>query len=164
LNNDGFFIQVNAHNTGTTDMPLGIGWHPYFTFQTIADELQLQLPSCETLDTDQQLIPTGKQEKFTKFKNLTAIGNHDFDTCFQLKNTSEFFETRLYYAAKQTTIILEQSENFGYLQVYTPPHRNSIALEPMTCPANAFNSLQNLIVLSPGNSFEGSIRVSLELC
>ncbi len=163
LKNNGFSIEVKATNTGITDMPFGIGWHPYFTFHTPVDELKLQLSACEVLETDQQMIPTGKQKVFTSFENLNGIGAYRFDTCFQLKNTARVFETQLYHAKKRAAIILAQSESFGYLQVYIPPHRNSIAFEPMTCPANAFNSLQGLIVLSPGHFFKGNIDVSLKM-
>ena len=42
---------------------------------------------------------------------------------------------------------------------YIPPDRSSIALEPMTCKANAFNNGDGLITLAPGESFEGSFGV-----
>jgi aldose 1-epimerase len=49
---------------------------------------------------------------------------------------------------------------FGYIQVFTPrdyPGRElTVAIEPMTCPANAFNSGEALRWLAPGESFEAS--------
>jgi len=39
---------------------------------------------------------------------------------------------------------------YNYLQVFIPPDRMSIAIEPMTCNANAFNNKDGLITLSPG--------------
>ena len=42
---------------------------------------------------------------------------------------------------------------YNFLQVYTPPHRKSIAIEPMTCAPDAFNNKDGLIVLGPFESF-----------
>jgi aldose 1-epimerase len=49
---------------------------------------------------------------------------------------------------------------FGYVQVFT--HENlgggppAIAVEPMTCPANAFNTGIGLLVLKPGGAWTGA--------
>ena len=47
-------------------------------------------------------------------------------------------------------------EGYRYLMVFTrrPPRRprRSLAVEPMTCPPNAFRSGDGLIVLEPGAS------------
>jgi len=51
--------------------------------------------------------------------------------------------------------------SFGYLQVFTgdtlpADRRRAVAVEPMTCPADAFNSGTGLVVLEPGASWSGS--------
>ena len=49
---------------------------------------------------------------------------------------------------------------FRYLQVFTPDvlvdGRPGVAVEPMTCAADAFNSTDGLIVLAPGGIWAGS--------
>jgi aldose 1-epimerase len=48
---------------------------------------------------------------------------------------------------------------YSYLMVFTgdalgPPRaRRSLALEPMTCPPNAFQSGESLVMLQPGERF-----------
>jgi aldose 1-epimerase len=59
------------------------------------------------------------------------------------------------------TIRIQQSSAFKYLQVYIPPNRNCIAIEPMTCPANAFNSEKDLIILEPQQNCSGIISISI---
>ena len=49
-------------------------------------------------------------------------------------------------------------EAYGYLQLFTGDplpdvDRRSLAVEPMTCPANAFRTGEALIRLEPGDSF-----------
>ena len=39
-----------------------------------------------------------------------------------------------------------------YLQIYTPEHRQSIAIEPMTCIANSFNNKIGFTELTPGKT------------
>lgn len=156
-------VEVTVLNTGNTSLPLGIGWHPYFTFKTQVDDLRLQLPSCRHLFTDERLIPTGNRNPYTDFETARTIGKKDFDDAFECTGAHDFFETRLTKVQSGITIILQQDSTFKYLQVYTPPGRESIALEPMTCPANAFNSGEGLIALPSGKSYSGKIRISIAL-
>jgi aldose 1-epimerase len=49
-------------------------------------------------------------------------------------------------------------EPYGYVQLFTGDPlpdvaRRSLAVEPMTCPANAFRSGEALVRLAPGESF-----------
>jgi len=41
------------------------------------------------------------------------------------------------------------------MQVYIPPERNSIAIEPVTCSTNAFNTKGSIIKLEPEQFWEG---------
>jgi aldose 1-epimerase len=49
---------------------------------------------------------------------------------------------------------------FGYVQLFTPDllarGRPAIAVEPMTCPADAFNSGTGLVVLQPSGTWTGT--------
>ena len=144
-------------------MPFGIGWHPYFTLQKQADELQLQLPACNHLRVDERLIPTGNREPFREFQTFHSIGSRSFDDAFECTSNAGYFETKLRDPQTGGIITLQQNAVFKYLQVYTPLERSSIALEPMTCPANAFNSGEGLITLKSGESFEGQISLKFEI-
>ena len=57
---------------------------------------------------------------------------------------------------------LSMSEK-GYLQLYTPVDRNSIAIEPMSCIANAFNNGIGLKELGPGRQFNWEITIRISL-
>ena len=57
---------------------------------------------------------------------------------------------------------LWMDEGFRYVHVYTADavqdparRRGAIAVEPLTCAPDAFNSGEGLITLAPGASFEG---------
>jgi aldose 1-epimerase len=65
----------------------------------------------------------------------------------------------------RTTIVWWDS-SFGYLQVFTPDPvrfgRTAIAIEPMSCPANAFVSGEALTVIAAGDGWSGSWGISAE--
>ncbi len=160
LKENSFSIKAEAINKGKTNMPFGLGWHPYFTLGENVGDWQLQLPSCNILETNARLIPTGNRNSYNSFRQPATIGNTNFDTAFELTGNQDFFETKLFSAETNNTISIKQSNAFKYLQVYIPPDRNCIAIEPMTCPANAFNSEEGLITLKPEEAFSGEIQVA----
>jgi aldose 1-epimerase len=57
---------------------------------------------------------------------------------------------------------VEWEPGFDYVQLFTgdtlaPEHRRrGLAVEPMTCPADAFNSGEGLLTLPPGEAWKGS--------
>jgi aldose 1-epimerase len=66
------------------------------------------------------------------------------------------------------TLRLSGDPVWRYLQVFsgdTVPQverrRQGLAIEPMTCPPNAFTTGEGLIVLEPGESFRGAWRLEL---
>jgi aldose 1-epimerase len=161
LKENSFSMSFSAKNTGNTNMPFGYGWHPYFTFGNNVEHWQLQLPECNVLETNARLIPTGSSNNYKSFQQLENIGTTEFDTAFELTGNKDFFETILFSAETNTTLLVKQSNIFKYLQVYIPPNRNCIAIEPMTCPANAFNSEKDLIILEPQQNCSGIISISI---
>jgi aldose 1-epimerase len=159
LYKNSFSINFSVVNTGSSNMPFGFGWHPYFSFGKKVNDWKLQLPECNMLETNEQLIPNGNKINYTAFQQAEIIGSTTFDTAFELKGHQDFFETVLFFSQENTRLSIKQSSLFKYLQVYIPPLRNSIAIEPMTCPANAFNSKEGLIVLQPNQILSGNISI-----
>ncbi len=165
IEDQGFECISMAKNLGKTNMPVGIGWHPYFKAASDkVDDLSMQFPADKVLEVDQKMIPTGVSKQYNEFNTLKQIDNTQLDHCFVL-NTKK---------SPAEIIIQNNKLNFGYkiwqetgtalynyLQIYTPPSRTSIAIEPMTCIPDAFNNKQGLIVLKPGKSVEARWGVTL---
>ena len=61
---------------------------------------------------------------------------------------------------------LWMDRSFPHAQIFSgdtlPPERRrrALAIEPMTCPADAFRSGTDLIVLSPGQTWRGAWGIS----
>jgi galactose mutarotase-like enzyme len=62
-------------------------------------------------------------------------------------------------------VVLEQSlPPFRYTQLYIPPQRTSIAVEPVTAATDAFNRPElGLRRLGPGERIDGKVTVKREL-
>ena len=60
------------------------------------------------------------------------------------------------------TALIQQSKPSFFITLVemTDAARRSLAVEPMTCPPDAFRSGEALIVLEPGESFSGRWGIS----
>ncbi len=161
-----FTCTTKVINTGSSPMPFSDGWHPYFTLESEnIDELMLHLPSSQLLTTDNRQIPDGFTQPFTVFDDFAPIGNTVFDDCFQIPvSKKQKATTILINPAKDLTLSIWQDctpNTYQYVQVFTPPNRKSIAIEPMTSAPNAFNNHQGLQILQPDEVFSASFGVVL---
>lgn len=150
----GLIIESTAKNTDLVKIPVGFGWHPYFTLNEPINKLKLSFPSEDKFEVNHRMLPT-KTTKFSGFVEMRQIEDYAFDTCFSFADTGEIAETKLYSDQLNGGIsIWQQTGKHGcnYVQIYIPPHRNSIAVEPMTCIANTFNNKIGMIELAPGKS------------
>ena len=149
----GFECTTKIMNMDDRHIPFGHGWHPYFLLgDSTIDDLWLQFPAEHKLEVDQRGIPTGSSEKYSKFNKLNQIKDTALDSCFLLENTDQPAEIILLDKTLGTGYTIWQQRGinkYNYLQIYTPPARKSIAIEPMTCAPNVFNNGKGLISLSP---------------
>jgi aldose 1-epimerase len=133
-------------------IPVQDGWHPYFTLGGKIDGLQLEFQSKEILVINEALIPTGELLPYQEFGSLKKINNTSFDNCF----TVNFAECQplcvLRDEQKKLQIEIRPDKHYPYMQIYTPPHRNSIAIENLSAPPDAFNNKMGLIILQPGEN------------
>jgi len=158
-----FEVMLGFENHSDVPVPVGMGWHPYFALSTHVDEMELRFPSCELVEIDRFMIPTGRMFREERFVQETPIGNTVLDNCFRLEPEPGWAEVwlrgekgRLRYAQETG------SGKFNFVQVFTPPHRQSLAIEPMTCNIDAFNNGQGLITLAPGASTSARVQIRLE--
>ena len=154
-----FELSLNMENTGNRELPAGLGWHPYFQLGVPADALELQLPPVEKISVDERMIPTGEKRAFTDFQKLTAIAGAAFDTGFLLSSPGPVSE--VHFGNGPARLCYWQDRAFPYLQVFIPPARQSIALEPMSCNIDAFHNGEGLRILNPGERIEGKAGIRL---
>ena len=145
-------VNTSIINKSEGLIPVQDGWHPYFTLGEKIDELQLEFQSKEMLEFDEGLLPTGKLLPYRDFTSLKKIGNSFFDNCF----TVNFAECQPMCVLRNTKeniqVEIHPSRSYPYLQIYTPPHRASIAIENLSAAPDAFNNGMGLITVAAGGS------------
>ncbi len=158
----GLTVTGVARNTGADRAPFGAGFHPYLSLhgQPI-DDVTLRLPAAERIVTDEAQLPIGQQavggtpHDFRRGRRLRGIRLDDGFTRLALVDGRGSAEVR----TKSDRAALWFDSAFRYLQVFTPDVAGgepAIAIEPMTCPPDAFNSGVDLIVLEPGGMWTGT--------
>lgn len=164
LAESGFRCVTHIENIGRKPAPVADGWHPYFRFGAKVDDLMLRIPADHQTEVDERMIPTGKKLPVDKFRNRAPIGDARLDTGFALPESEGVAVTELHFPQDNVTLEIWQEtgrERYNFLQVYIPPSRSSIAIEPMTCNIDGFNNGEGLVILSPGEIFNASYGVRL---
>lgn len=158
----GFAVELSMENTGDTSLPCGLGWHPYFDLQMKINELMLKLPVNKKYSVNEQMIPTGKLDDFTDFIELSPIGNTELDDCFPVHQDSENGPETILKHPEKGHLCFWTDHPYDFLQVYTPPDRNSIAIEPMTCAPDALNNGLGLKTIESGHIFQSKFYIQHE--
>ena len=165
LSDLGLTVAMTATNVGDRALPFGAGYHPYLTVGTPAiDAATLKLPASTHLETDDRLIPTGRasvEGTDFDFREGRPIGAVNLDTCFTdvILDADGIARAILAHPDGGPEITVSMDASHGFIQVFTgdtlseEDRRRGIAIEPMTCAPNAFNSGDGLRVLAPGESF-----------
>ncbi|MFZ0216759.1 MAG: aldose 1-epimerase family protein [Candidatus Dormiibacterota bacterium] len=167
LADDGLTVTLSATNEGDGPLPFGAGFHPYLSPGGPAvDSARLRLPVATALEVNERMLPTGQTHAIggeDDFRQLRAIGSQVLDGCFTELERDADGRARVELAgADGRTVTLWLDESWPFVQIYsgdTLPaglRRQGLAIEPMTCPANAFRSGTGLLTLAPAQTFRGS--------
>ena len=147
-------IKTTIFNQDKGLIPVQDGWHPYFQFGGPINELELEFQTKEMLEFNDALIPTGKLLPYHEFGSIRKIGDTFFDNCFTLN----FAECQPLCVLRDPKLGIQleirPAESYPYLQLYTPPHRNSIAIENLSAAPDAFNNGMGLVTLEPGGKVD----------
>jgi aldose 1-epimerase len=172
-------ILVTAKNVGKQPLPMAIGAHPYFEFPS-GDRTQarIQVPAEERVlvDNYDNVFPTGQVEsvKGTPY-DFTArggkpLGSLFLDECFT--NLQHDAEGKVVVnvtdpAANYGVRVMALSPEIKAIQVYAPPDKNFVAVEPQFNLSDPYNKKvwgnrdTGVVTLQPGASVSWHIRVEL---
>lgn len=158
ISDGGLVVEVEAVNVGASPAPLGYAAHPYFTLDAPIDEWTIDSPFAQYLEVDDRLLPIAVREVEGEkdFRGGRVLGGTQLDTAFCDPGTPGRWQ--LTCAAGDRSFTVWAGEGLGWLQVYTPDDRASLAIEPMTCGPDAFNegpTHDGLLVVQPGQRWGG---------
>lgn len=158
LDGNRFRVFWKVINRGSTAMPFAWGWHPYFQLGGKVDEWNLKLPECKQVIVDEKMIPTGEFVNFQNFQKLSPIGKTVFDTCFELPHRDKIVMLEGPSGRIQMTLGRLQT----FFQIFIPPSRESIALEPMTSNINSLQNGNGLLSVPVHGSKEDHCEITFE--
>ena len=167
LGESGLSVSTTARNLGTGACPYGCGHHPYLTVGTAAiDTLELQAPGRRVVLSDERSLPKGSEVvEGTQYDFLApkTIGATSLDNAFTDLDRDDDgrARVRLRDPDGDSGVTLWMDESYRYVMLFTGDalpdvNRRSLAIEPMTCPPNAFRTGEAVIWLEPGQSATSS--------
>jgi aldose 1-epimerase len=165
---DGLRCDQEVTNTGDADAPWGYSVHPYLQLTGVAvDDILLRVPGRTRVLADARLLPIGAVKVAGTEYDFTEprrIGDAVLDTTFGDLEYEADGGSSVTIATPDGSaeVTVWGDRNFKWWQIFTGDtlqgerFRRSLAIEPMTCPPDAFRSGRDLIVLEPGQSWSAS--------
>lgn len=140
-------LQTTVTNLDDLPIPIADGWHPYFTLGGKLDDWLLQFSSTALVEFDEKLVPTGRLLPYDAYHEAMLIGNTNFDSCFMIEPGEGYAACTLRNETAGLQLNIFPDSSYPYLQIFTPPLRNSIAIENLSAAPDAFNNKMGLLML-----------------
>jgi len=167
LSPTGLTVTTTAWNLSSETCPYGAGQHPYLTLGTpTIDTLRLQVPARVVAFSDERGLPVRSAPvdgTEYDFRAGREIGGTVLDNAFAELERDGDGRARVLLddVAGGAGLTLWVDESYRYLMLYTGDShpdvaRRGLAVEPMTCPPNAFRTGESVIRLEPGESVASS--------
>jgi len=171
LDDNQLISQMSLTNHGSSTMPAGMGWHPYFCRTIAGSEPQLKLAVKGVYpDTDGDCLPTGAAEPLSPAidfsQNRKIDPNQPIDHCFSGFQSP----ATITWPAAGIRLQMHASANCSHLILFNP-QQPYFAVEPVTNANDAFNLAglpgqsgidAGVRELKPGQTLEAQMRLVLD--
>jgi aldose 1-epimerase len=179
LKDDSLDIIVTAKNVGKEPLPMAIGAHPYFAFPSgdrkqarlhVPAEMRAIVNNYDDVFPTGQLVPVKGTPYDFNAANGVPLGTLFMDESFtNLKRDAEGKAVVEVTdpAAKYGLRIEALSPEIKSIQVYAPPEKNFVAVEPQFNLGDPYNKKvwgktdTGIVTLQPGQSVSWHIRLEL---
>jgi aldose 1-epimerase len=166
LSGEGLFATLTASNCGAAPAPYGCCPHPYLVAGPgRVDDWLLTLPVASRLEVDERLVP----ERLVPVADVDCLFEHRpvgraaIDHAFTgLERGPDGLARVSLVTDRGTGVEISWGSWAPWVQVHTADrpepelNRVGLAVEPMSCPPDAFNSGTDLVVLAPGGRHEAT--------
>jgi galactose mutarotase-like enzyme len=149
-------IATTVAAAGAEPVPVAFGWHPYLRLPGVPRrDWEVRLPVLRSLVLDERQLPTGETKDVEPYDG--PLGGRTFDDGFDRLSDPAVFELR----GGGRSIAVEFEEGYPVAQVFAPPHIDVVCFEPMTAPANALRTGNDLPFARPGNPYRARFRIAV---
>jgi aldose 1-epimerase len=163
----GLTVTLSATNLADSPAPFAAGMHPYLAIAAgRVDDVVLTVPADTWQLVDERLLPAGTAPVSWDhdFRAGRLIGSLELDFPYTdlVRGDDGLAVVHVESDGGATELWLDGS--FRWVQVFSGDTlergaRESLAVEPLTSPADAFNSGADLVVIDPGRTWSGSFGV-----
>ena len=163
-------VEIEATNRGSSDMPMGLGFHPYFP---ASDDVAVWVDADERWAQHGAGLPTGEIQPLGPDDGLrrpralrdvapTTTMPEGSVRNMLFRKRSGGIAAGLRDPRTRHATTLTASDGFGALVFFTPAAPPLVSLEPHTCVPNAFNLPDvpsGTITLKPGETWRGWYQI-----
>jgi aldose 1-epimerase len=156
----GLVVRQTLINDSRADAPFVLGAHPYLRLGEVpSEDLTLTVQAGTRLVADDRLIPRTSEPVSgdTDLRQGRKVGDLDIDVALTGLEFDGGIARHTLSAADGRSVSLWQDHTCPFVHVFVsrkfPGRPKAVAIEPMTGPANAFNSGDGLGWLAPDESF-----------
>lgn len=161
LSETGIEVTHRFVNHSSGPAPVALGTHPFVTIAGFDPaEFRLRVPANRFFETDDRLLPIAESPVPPELdlRDGRRLGDLTLDTGYaELDRDADGRVRHRLTAEDGSGLTLWQGPGFDYVQVFTtsrfPGQDLAVAIEPMTAPADAFNSGRGLHRLQPEESW-----------
>lgn len=150
----GLTISTSVEPTSDRAVPVSFGWHPFVRLPgTPRREWELRWPACEHVEVDDRVIPTGVRTP--QRAERAPIAGRTFDDHYALGR-----DRRFAISGGRRTLTFAFDRSYPFAQLYAPPRKQLVAIEPMTATIDALG-LGDAPVVEPGDRFTASFTMTV---
>jgi aldose 1-epimerase len=168
-------LEVNVSNAGDEPLPVGVGWHPYFKLLSgDRRKARLQVPASHRLAVNDydEVLPTGQKLAlpWTPYDFSAPVGgalNYLYlDDCFVGIAPGPLIVAVTDPVAGYSVRLRTTAPPVRAVQVYAPPDRPVVVLEPQTNWADPFGQVWDgepspIPMLEPGRTLKYEVVTSV---
>jgi aldose 1-epimerase len=165
LSADGLTVSVTASNMSDEPAPYAQGAHPYLSVGSgPVDGWELRLPASSRVLTNDRMIPIGTEpvdDTRYDFRLTRPVKDLSLDDAFTdlTRDAQNRAQVEVHDPSTGRRVALWMDAAHSWIQVFTGDAlpslaRASLAVEPMTAPANAFRTGEGLIVLGAAGAHD----------
>ncbi len=171
LSDEGLRVTTDAVNLGTSPAPYGLGFHPWLSpGDADVDDCTLTVGALRHITVDGRLLPTGDEalEAPYDLREPQPLRGIELDDAWVEPVRDDQGRTWARLASPDgRTVAMWADESFEAWQVCSGDgieriDRRGVAVEPMTCVADAFRTGDLLVELEPGHTTSSTWGLRLE--
>lgn len=166
----GLVVRQTLINDSQDAAPFVLGAHPYLRLGDVpSEDLTVSVDARTRLVADDRLIPRSTEPVSGDFdlRGGRPVRTLDLDSAYTDLDFDGGIARHTLSSPDGRTVSLWQDASCGYVHVFVttefPGRSKAVAIEPMTGPANAFNSGAGLRWLAPGEQFSITWGISASL-